>query len=47
MSQIHVQWSHFLGLVVIVDFYDVSIQKYVVPSFTLKMKILPLIFLPK
>ena len=28
MSQIHVQWSHFLRLVVIVDFDNVSIQKY-------------------
>ena len=28
MSQIHVQWSHILRLVVIVDFDDPSIQKY-------------------
>ena len=28
MSQIHVQWSHFSGLLVTVDFDDVSLQKY-------------------
>ena len=28
MSQIHTQWSHFLRLVVTVDFDDISLEKY-------------------
>ena len=29
MSQIHTQWSHFLRLVITVDFYDIPLERMV------------------